>query len=139
MLRNPPSDLLLLSASLPDIVLKQPVQIENKFIEEEEDPSPLIEPIVKPDSEAKTPIRLIQSRWSTEKKLKKMQVQVLEKVYHRTKRPTVSIDAYLIFNFLFFNEISNALVLFLVYLFCSHVILFNICVCLQKEIKKMMN
>ena len=37
------------------------------------------------------PVHVMQHKWSAQKRLKKVQVETLERVYGRTKRPTVSI------------------------------------------------
>ncbi|PPD66750.1 hypothetical protein GOBAR_DD36367 [Gossypium barbadense] len=57
LLREPPPELLMISATLPD------------------------EPV-------KEPIHVMQQRWSAQKRLKKVQIDTLEKVYRRSKRPT---------------------------------------------------
>ncbi|XP_076954912.1 protein OVEREXPRESSOR OF CATIONIC PEROXIDASE 3-like [Bidens hawaiensis] len=86
LLRDPPPDLLLLSASLPD-----------------KPESRVLEPVIKPEdavllaSERKTvnvkpttkvPVHQMQSSWSAQKRLKKVHVETLERVYRRSKRPT---------------------------------------------------
>ena len=37
------------------------------------------------------PVHVMQHKWSAQKRLKKVQVETLERVYGRTKRPTVRI------------------------------------------------
>ncbi|XP_076885584.1 protein OVEREXPRESSOR OF CATIONIC PEROXIDASE 3-like [Bidens hawaiensis] len=86
LLRDPPPDLLMLSASLPD-----------------KPESRILEPVIKPEdavllaSERKTinvkpttkvPVHQMQSSWSAQKRLKKVHVETLERVYRWSKRPT---------------------------------------------------
>lgn len=90
LLRDPPPDLLILSASLPD----------------KPDPT-ILEPIINPEdalllkseknainlngkSTKKVPVHEMQSNWSAQKRLKKVHLETLERVYRRSKRPTVS-------------------------------------------------
>ncbi|KAI8569056.1 hypothetical protein RHMOL_Rhmol02G0248500 [Rhododendron molle] len=86
LLRDPPPKLLLMSATLPD----KPV---SPILEPES------EPLVKVSSDAaaeakqskskvEVPVHVMQSSWSGRKRLKKVQVRTLERVYARTKRPT---------------------------------------------------
>lgn len=46
--------------------------------------------VEQPESKVKVPVHVMQSDWSARKRLKKVQVQTLERVYARTKRPSVS-------------------------------------------------
>ncbi|XP_023759626.1 protein OVEREXPRESSOR OF CATIONIC PEROXIDASE 3 [Lactuca sativa] len=88
LLRDPPPDLLILSASLPD----------------KPDPT-ILEPIINPEdalllkseknainlngkSTKKVPVHEMQSNWSAQKRLKKVHLETLERVYRRSKRPT---------------------------------------------------
>ncbi|GJZ26890.1 protein overexpressor of cationic peroxidase 3 [Tanacetum coccineum] len=86
LLRDPPPDLLLLSASLPD-----------------KPDSTILRPVIKPEDAAllaserdalkatttkKVPVHEMQSNWSAKKRLKKVHVETLERVYRRSKRPT---------------------------------------------------
>ncbi|XP_030548347.1 protein OVEREXPRESSOR OF CATIONIC PEROXIDASE 3 isoform X2 [Rhodamnia argentea] len=90
LLRDPPPNLLLMSATLPDepaqvgTVLEAetaPIDIApNEIIADAADPEP------KPTEKA--PLHVMQQRWSAQKRLKKVQVDTLERVYRRTKRPT---------------------------------------------------
>ncbi|KAF5191469.1 Overexpressor of cationic peroxidase [Thalictrum thalictroides] len=84
-LRDPPPDLLLLSAALPDRVVQTPSEPEIKPMEASTE---LTEDVVKPEPEVKLPVHSMQSRWSMQKRLKKVQIQTLERVYSRSKRPT---------------------------------------------------
>lgn len=100
LLRDPPPDLLMLSASLPD---KPDLKI--------------LQPVIKPEdavllaserdainakTTTKVPIHQMQNSWSAQKRLKKVHVETLERVYRRSKRPTVC-------------EVSHALNVFYVY------------------------
>ncbi|XP_077226367.1 overexpressor of cationic peroxidase 3 isoform X2 [Tasmannia lanceolata] len=87
LLRDPPPNLLLLCASLPDKVIppssepetKPPVQLES---------SPVMVGVARPEPQVKVPVHVMRNRWSTQKRLKKVQIETLERVYARTKRPT---------------------------------------------------
>ncbi|KAG1335584.1 protein OVEREXPRESSOR OF CATIONIC PEROXIDASE 3 [Cocos nucifera] len=86
LLRDPPPNLLLMSASIPDEVTRTPsVPGGNKQSE-----SPPVTAIDAAESkpEAELPVHVMRTRWSTQKRLKKVQVETLERVYSRTKRPT---------------------------------------------------
>ncbi|KAL5729531.1 hypothetical protein ACHQM5_002469 [Ranunculus cassubicifolius] len=86
LLREPPPDLLLLSAALPDrIVPKTSVPETKVTVEHTEE---LLEDVREPEKEGKVPVHVMQSRWSMQKRLKKVQIETLERVYNRTKRPT---------------------------------------------------
>lgn len=85
MLRNPPPKLLLMSDSLPDEV---PSKSQVKEIEtpstttvDEVDTSE-----IKPQLEL--PVHVMSAEWSARKRLKKVQLETLERVYLRSKRPT---------------------------------------------------
>ena len=41
------------------------------------------------EPDVKQPVHIKQTRWSMQKRLKKVHVETLERVYSRTKRPTV--------------------------------------------------
>lgn len=91
LLRDPPPKLLLMSASLPDI--PAPTILESKTKHEEDVPSEnATEPeeldSKKPASKVKVPVHAMQSSWSAQKRIKKVQLNTLERVYGRTKRPT---------------------------------------------------
>jgi hypothetical protein len=91
LLRNPPPNLLMLSLSIPDeptpsgIVpentpgetLYKETSVDNADHEESE-------------SKSNLPIHTMQQNWSSRKRLKKTQLDTLERVYMRSKRPTVS-------------------------------------------------
>ncbi|KAI3936023.1 hypothetical protein MKW92_034497 [Papaver armeniacum] len=96
LLREPPPNLLMLSAALPDIVVPKPIEIEAKPIEvfaetivDVSDPSvEASDGVIEPDPKVKVPVHAMQSRWSDQKRLKKVQIETLERVYLRSKRPT---------------------------------------------------
>ncbi|KAL2471920.1 Homeobox domain-containing protein [Abeliophyllum distichum] len=90
LLRDPPPNLVMISAALPD----QPV---STILEpaEKTDTTVLVDTIpmdtthaAKPVIEAKPPVHVMQNNWSAQKRLKKVQLETLEEVYRRTKRPT---------------------------------------------------
>ncbi|KAL9239865.1 hypothetical protein vseg_014144 [Gypsophila vaccaria] len=94
LLREPPPDLLMMCAALPD--KEEPVSIINdsetiasvpseEIIESDETDGV---PNGKPEPKTETPIHVLQGSWSAQKRLKKVQVETLENVYRRTKRPT---------------------------------------------------
>lgn len=86
LLRDPPPQLLLMSASLPDQVSLPASKPEAK----QEESSPDIgDVIVESKPEVREPVHVKQTRWSLQKRLKKVHVETLERVYSRTKRPTV--------------------------------------------------
>ncbi|KAK6118343.1 hypothetical protein DH2020_047914 [Rehmannia glutinosa] len=86
LLRDPPPNLVMLSATLPD----KPVSTISNPVEElvETVPSETTTDIAKPEVKEKVPVHVMQSNWSARKRLKKVQVETLEQVYKRTKRPT---------------------------------------------------
>ncbi|KAJ4959239.1 hypothetical protein NE237_026350 [Protea cynaroides] len=86
LLREPPPNLILMSAALPDKVATAISEPETKSME----PSLVEEKvdIVKPEAKVKEPVHVMQSRWSTQKRLKKVHLETLERVYRRTKRPS---------------------------------------------------
>ncbi|KAF7830276.1 protein OVEREXPRESSOR OF CATIONIC PEROXIDASE 3 [Senna tora] len=86
LLRNPPPNLLMMSLSLPD-------EPKARVIEPETQPTETVhEEIrsdhVEPESKAKVPVHVMQHRWSAQKRLKRVHVDTLERIYKRTKRPT---------------------------------------------------
>ncbi|XP_026441698.1 protein OVEREXPRESSOR OF CATIONIC PEROXIDASE 3-like [Papaver somniferum] len=96
LLREPPPNLFMLSAALPDIVGPKPIEIEGKPIEVSTEtivdvPEPSVEAsdgVLEPDPKVKVPVHAMESRWSAQKRLKKVQTETLERVYLRSKRPT---------------------------------------------------
>lgn len=97
LLRDPPPNILLLSASLPDETTqtfdsssRSPYDIR-RTLEPESEPmeSPLTTSVdVKSKPEKELPVHVMQKRWLMQKRLKKVHIETLEKVYSRTKRPT---------------------------------------------------
>ncbi|KAL2897850.1 Protein OVEREXPRESSOR OF CATIONIC PEROXIDASE 3 [Bienertia sinuspersici] len=86
LLREPPPDLLMMSATLPDKP-ENPITIpESKELTSV--PSKVIADAARPEPKVKTPVHVLQGNWSAQKRLKKVHVETLEKVYRRTKRPT---------------------------------------------------
>ncbi|CAI9775506.1 unnamed protein product [Fraxinus pennsylvanica] len=89
-LRDPPPNLVMMSAALPD----QPVSTILEPAEETDTTVPMgTIPMntahdAKPKTEAKLPVHVMQNNWSAQKRLKKVQLETLEQVYRRTKRPT---------------------------------------------------
>ncbi|KAL3497402.1 hypothetical protein ACH5RR_040134 [Cinchona calisaya] len=86
LLRDPPPDLLMMSASLPDKPVSTNVEPVNSLSETV--PSQKTSVITKPEAEVKVPVHVKQSNWSAKKRIKKAQLDTLERVYNRTKRPT---------------------------------------------------
>lgn len=93
LLRDPPPNLLLMSATLPD----EPAQVRTVLEAEtapidvapHETTADAADPEPEPKPIEKVPLHLMRQRWSAQKRLKKVQVETLERVYRRTKRPTV--------------------------------------------------
>lgn len=88
LLREPPPSLLMLSASLPDT--PTPSIIETKTLQTT-DEEPLVVDTAEEAEVKKVPVHVMQQSWAAQKRLKKVQIETLERVYRRTKRPTVSI------------------------------------------------
>uniref|UniRef100_A0A0A0LHB1 Homeobox domain-containing protein n=1 Tax=Cucumis sativus TaxID=3659 RepID=A0A0A0LHB1_CUCSA len=85
LLREPPPNLLMLSASLPDT--PKPSIIETKTLQTT-DEEPLVVDTAKEEEVTKVPVHVMQQSWAAQKRLKKVQIETLERVYRRTKRPT---------------------------------------------------
>ena len=86
-----------MSAALPD----EPAPTVSVSVPEPE-PEPMetthSEPSVdtaEPRTKEQVPVHVMQHTWSAQKRLKKVQVETLERVYSRTKRPTVSLYIYI--------------------------------------------
>ncbi|XP_042066156.1 protein OVEREXPRESSOR OF CATIONIC PEROXIDASE 3-like [Salvia splendens] len=104
LLRDPPPDLVILSATLPDKPTKrtkdpvekqeEPVALETTAktikdpVEKQEEPVETTKDAEKPKVEAKAPVHVMQSNWTARKRLKKVHIETLEEVYRRSKRPT---------------------------------------------------
>ncbi|CAA2942142.1 OVEREXPRESSOR OF CATIONIC PEROXIDASE 3 [Olea europaea subsp. europaea] len=90
LLRDPPPNLVMMSVALPD----QPVSTILEPAEKTDTTVPTgTLPMNttrdgKPETEAKLPVHVMQNNWSAQKRLKKVQLETLEQVYRRTKRPT---------------------------------------------------
>ncbi|KAI7726752.1 hypothetical protein M8C21_026429 [Ambrosia artemisiifolia] len=86
LLRDPPPDLLMLSASLPDKaesrILEPVIKPEDAILLRNERDAINVKPTTK------VPVHQMQNSWSAKKRLKKMHVETLEQVYRRSKRPT---------------------------------------------------
>ncbi|CAI0416720.1 unnamed protein product [Linum tenue] len=88
LLRDPPPSLVMLSAALPDepepflpVQETTPVESVTEEMNVEEDG-------VKDESKVNLPVHVMYHKWNAQKRLKKVHVQTLERVYRRTKRPT---------------------------------------------------
>lgn len=85
----------MMSATLPDEPVKkepEPV-LETEHIETVDFVTTVDDETVKhepKEPKVKEPIHVMQHRWSAQKRLKKVHVETLEKVYRKSKRPTVS-------------------------------------------------
>ncbi|KAL6212097.1 hypothetical protein ACLB2K_017318 [Fragaria x ananassa] len=98
MLRDPPPNLLMLSAALPDA----PAPKKSVPVPEPEPEETIleatVETVVETDTDAavveaalKVPVHVRQQKFSAQKRLKKVHIDTLERVYRRTKRPTNAI------------------------------------------------
>ncbi|XVF34385.1 hypothetical protein REPUB_Repub18cG0054800 [Reevesia pubescens] len=89
LLREPPPELLMMSATLPDEPVKRELVLETKPIETVALDTTVDTVKHEPKQpKVKEPIHVMQHRWSAQKRLKKVHVETLEKVYRRSKRPT---------------------------------------------------
>lgn len=101
LLRDPPPNLLMLSAAVPDkpvSTVVEPVKEQPEAISLEAIPA-----IEKSVANMKVPVHVMQRNWSAQKRIKKVQLETLERVYKRTKRPTVSV-LMLMLHYLFMVE-----------------------------------
>ncbi|OAY53695.1 protein OVEREXPRESSOR OF CATIONIC PEROXIDASE 3 [Manihot esculenta] len=87
LLRDPPPNLVMMSAALPDEPAPTSSLPESKPIEIIAAESVTVDE-VKSKSEKGVPVHVLRHRWSAQKRLKKVHVATLERVYRRTKRPT---------------------------------------------------
>ncbi|KAL4294829.1 hypothetical protein HN51_045661 [Arachis hypogaea] len=86
LLRNPPPNLLMMSLSISDEPTPKEISVETKpreIVLEETRTDP-----VEAGNKANVPVHVMQQKWSAQKRLKRAQVDTLEKVYRRSKRPT---------------------------------------------------
>ncbi|XP_058203966.1 protein OVEREXPRESSOR OF CATIONIC PEROXIDASE 3-like isoform X3 [Rhododendron vialii] len=86
LLRDPPPKLLLMSATLPDKPISPILEPKSEPLEKVS--SDAAAEVKQPKSKVEVPVHVMQSSWSGRKRLKKVQVRTLERVYARTKRPT---------------------------------------------------
>ncbi|XP_016516179.1 uncharacterized protein LOC107832810 isoform X1 [Nicotiana tabacum] len=85
LLRNPPPNLLLLSDALPDEPAPRMIEPESK----PQETVPIeISDVARLEAKVETPVHVMQSSWSAQKRIKKVQLETLEQVYRRSKRPT---------------------------------------------------
>ncbi|XP_065848487.1 protein OVEREXPRESSOR OF CATIONIC PEROXIDASE 3 [Euphorbia lathyris] len=87
LLRDPPPNLVMMSASLPDEPAPIPSFPQTNPIELDLVDKPIVDG-VKSKSEKELPVHVLRHSWSAQKRLKKVHVDTLERVYRRTKRPT---------------------------------------------------
>lgn len=85
LLREPPLSLLMLSATLPDT--STPSIEETKTLQTT-DEELIVADTAKEAEGVKVPVHVMQQSWAAQKRLKKVQIETLESVYRRTKRPT---------------------------------------------------
>ncbi|KAJ1259781.1 hypothetical protein BS78_10G182300 [Paspalum vaginatum] len=87
LLRNPSPKLLLMSDSLPD---ETPSKPEVKDIEPPGSTSTTAVEVdtIEIEPQEELPVHVMSAEWSARKRLKKVQVETLERVYLRSKRPT---------------------------------------------------
>ncbi|XP_038700466.1 protein OVEREXPRESSOR OF CATIONIC PEROXIDASE 3-like isoform X1 [Tripterygium wilfordii] len=90
LLRDPPPNLVMMSAALPDHE-SAPTILEPETKPVLTVPEEGAMDTVKSETEEKLPVHVRQQRWFAQKRLKKVQVETLERVYRRTKRPTNAI------------------------------------------------
>ncbi|CAN6201197.1 unnamed protein product [Urochloa humidicola] len=85
LLRNPPPKLLFMSDALPDEAPSKPE------VKEVEPPSSIAVDEVDTteiEPQVELPVHVMSAEWSARKRLKKVQLETLERVYLRSKRPT---------------------------------------------------
>lgn len=95
LLRDPPPNLVMLSAALPDKPVSTSMELEEQI--EETVPLKQTPQTTKPKAEVKLPVHEMRNNWSARKRLKKVQVGTLELVYGRTKRPTNSMISSIVY------------------------------------------
>ncbi|WCJ30253.1 overexpressor of cationic peroxidase 3 [Euphorbia peplus] len=87
LLRDPPPNLVMMSASLPDKPAPVPSFPQTNPMELDLGDEPN-EDAAKAKSEKEVPVHVMRQSWSAQKRLKKVHVDTLERIYRRTKRPT---------------------------------------------------
>ncbi|THG13019.1 hypothetical protein TEA_005131 [Camellia sinensis var. sinensis] len=75
-----------MSAALPDKPISVISEPESKPLEEVS--SETAADVAQPEAMVNLPVHVMQKSWSARKRLKKVQVETLERVFDRTKRPT---------------------------------------------------
>ncbi|OEL18798.1 Protein OVEREXPRESSOR OF CATIONIC PEROXIDASE 3 [Dichanthelium oligosanthes] len=85
LLRNPPPKLLLMSDSLPD---EAPSKPEVKELEPPSSTTVDEVDTTEIEPQVELPVHVMSAEWSARKRLKKVQLETLERVYLRSKRPT---------------------------------------------------
>ncbi|CAN6721116.1 unnamed protein product [Malus baccata var. baccata] len=93
LLREPPPSLLIMCAALPDepatvVSVSQPNSVETVVETTGETVVETTTDSVELESAARVPLHARQQKFSAQKRLKKAQVETLEGVYRKTKRPT---------------------------------------------------
>ncbi|KAK6927516.1 hypothetical protein RJ641_006107 [Dillenia turbinata] len=88
LFREPTPELLMMGATLPDKPLLTTIISEAKPIPKQDIPLDPREESAEPKANVEAPVHVMQRQWSAQKRLKKVHVQTLEKVYRWTKRPT---------------------------------------------------
>ncbi|KAL0297167.1 UNVERIFIED_CONTAM: protein OVEREXPRESSOR OF CATIONIC PEROXIDASE 3 [Sesamum radiatum] len=106
LLRDPPPNLVMMSATLPD----KPVSTLLDPVEKPVETVPLETKThsTKPEVQVKVPVHVMQSNWSARKRLKKVQVETLEQVYKRTKRQLLKGFIHMLFCVL--KPLQNAMI-----------------------------
>lgn len=95
LLRDPPPNLVMLSAALPDKPVSTSMELDEKI--EETVPLKQTPQTTKPKAEVKLPVHEMRNNWSARKRLKKVQIETLKLVYGRTKRPTNSMISSIVY------------------------------------------
>ncbi|GJN38757.1 hypothetical protein PR202_gb27826 [Eleusine coracana subsp. coracana] len=92
LLRNPPPKLLLISDSLPDETPLKPevkeIEPSSYIIADEAEAEAAASHATEINPEMELPVHVRNAEWSARKRLKKVQLETLERVYLRSKRPT---------------------------------------------------
>ncbi|XP_047176446.1 protein OVEREXPRESSOR OF CATIONIC PEROXIDASE 3 [Vigna umbellata] len=86
LLREPPPNLLMMSLTIPDEPATTVVSLETKPSEILLQETSIDQ--VESEPEAKVPVHTLQRNWYAQKRLKKVHVDTLERVYRKSKRPT---------------------------------------------------
>ncbi|KAE8698352.1 Protein OVEREXPRESSOR OF CATIONIC PEROXIDASE 3 [Hibiscus syriacus] len=79
LLREPPPELLMMSATLPDEPVKREPELVPEIEHIETEVSEITMESVKHEPKVKEPVHVMQQRWSAQKRLKKVHVETLEK------------------------------------------------------------